>query len=128
MPRCGWLVQLFLFKSSPVPLHLSAQPFVRHSHTDAMLVSSGAQRAFAAPRSLRLTRNLSTSLWRSKPNPTSSRHAPAAALQSDRQGDPVFVDLDSAVDLQAKDVRRGSAEYRSHIRVSLAEAFPFSYR
>jgi hypothetical protein len=89
------------------------------------MVSSGAQRAFAVPRSLCLRRHLSTSVRLSRPNPSSLRFAPAEALQEDCNAGPAFVDLENAVDLQAKDFRKSSAEYRSHIRVSAAKNSSF---
>jgi hypothetical protein len=82
-----------------------------------MLISS-IRRAYAPPRSLRLSRTLSTSLRLSKPNPTVTRSAPAEALQSNQNDSTGFVDLENAIDLQAKDFRKGSSEYRSHIKVS----------
>lgn len=97
-------------------------PIQRHHHTE--MLSTSARRAFASPCSPRLARSFSTSFRLGKPNPTAQRSGTAETVRGDQNDGSLFVDIENAVDLQAKSLRRGSPEYRSRIKVSLAQAFP----
>lgn len=87
----------------------------------AMLSSCGSKRALLRSSRFSPARTFTTSFNLSKPNVTTPTSSPV--LRSDLASsfgtdDSAFVPVETVVDLQGKGLRKGSSEYRSHIRVS----------
>lgn len=86
-----------------------------------MLSSSGSKRALFRSIQFRAARTFTTTSPVAKPNATASassldlRTGQVSSFGSDNAP---FVPVETVVDLQGKGLRKGSSEYRRHIRVS----------
>jgi hypothetical protein len=83
-----------------------------------MLVSGGSKLALLRSSQLRAARTFTTTLHPAKPNATASTSSPALRSEQARPDDAPFIPLETVVGLPAKDLRKGSSEYRRQIRVS----------